>query len=614
VRNRKAQAILAMLALGAGPTLSRERLAATLWSESAADQARQSLRQTLLDMKRALGPEGEALLAVTRSELTLRQPLDSDVAALLDAAERDPTPPEGVEWRALPETLLAGLDDLDPAFGDWLAGRRATLLERLAQAMEARLDAAAEAEARGWATALMALDPTHEPACRRLMRADAARGDVRAALKRYAALWDRLDEELGAEPSPETQALAVEFKSLEAPPARPAQRPALTLCVGEFLMNGLDAALGYLVRGFRQDLLATLTPYREWVVIEPGPGGAPAADGVYALEGYAYPARDGVRINVTLKDVAARRFVWGQQEVALALEGWFETCRLTTRRIAAALDVRVTDDRLSRRPGEDVALPLYDKLLLARDLLARWEREADARAQRLLEDVLAQDPGFARAKIGLAQLLCSRHLVTPGAPRVGPADAHVAALAREAAEADPLDAEARLCLGWACAMLERCDPAAEAFVAAAELNPTHPRTLASAADGLALCGRDAEAAALAEASLTLDLGASRRLWGHRGSAWLHMGEFERALEALERADGALPHSVGQHAAALAALGRETEARAAWRRFSEAVSARWEGRGGADDSAVAAWLLASQPVADPARRERFAALIARARGV
>src|ERR671934_509931 len=60
VPTKKAQALLAYLALTPGQSHPREKLAALLWGDSAPGSARTALRQTLFVMRRALsGIEGE---------------------------------------------------------------------------------------------------------------------------------------------------------------------------------------------------------------------------------------------------------------------------------------------------------------------------------------------------------------------------------------------------------------------------------------------------------------------------------------------------------------------------------------------------------------------------
>src|SRR5262245_8176026 len=52
---KKAQALLAYLALAPGQRCPRERLAALLWGDATDEQARNSLRQTLFGIRAALG-------------------------------------------------------------------------------------------------------------------------------------------------------------------------------------------------------------------------------------------------------------------------------------------------------------------------------------------------------------------------------------------------------------------------------------------------------------------------------------------------------------------------------------------------------------------------------
>src|SRR5688572_26422161 len=51
---KKSQAMLAYLAVKPGQLVSRDKMAALLWSSTAPEQARQSLRQTLSTMRREL--------------------------------------------------------------------------------------------------------------------------------------------------------------------------------------------------------------------------------------------------------------------------------------------------------------------------------------------------------------------------------------------------------------------------------------------------------------------------------------------------------------------------------------------------------------------------------
>ena len=62
---RKAQALLAYLALAGPPTHPRSKLAALLWSDAEEEDARNNLRQVLFRTRRALGTDSRVLTVDT---------------------------------------------------------------------------------------------------------------------------------------------------------------------------------------------------------------------------------------------------------------------------------------------------------------------------------------------------------------------------------------------------------------------------------------------------------------------------------------------------------------------------------------------------------------------
>lgn len=209
---RKAQALLAYLAATPGHRATRERLASLLWGERFDEQARQSLRQTLMALRRSLDAVAPGLLLTDRGEVALaadrfvtdiadfeRAAADSQAAGLQVAAAL---------WRG---AFLADLDIPSPDFEDWLRGQRETWRLRqvsvqmqLAQRLLAAGDGAGAVLA---AAALAELDPLNE-AARRLELAILARfSGTAAAMKSYQRFAELLDSELGVAPEAETRAL-----------------------------------------------------------------------------------------------------------------------------------------------------------------------------------------------------------------------------------------------------------------------------------------------------------------------------------------------------------------------------------------------------------------------
>ena len=209
----------------------RDKLAALLWGDRGEDQARDSLRHTLVDLRKVL-PAG--LIAEGRSLALDPAAVDVDVVAFANQATVGT--PEALDQAA---TLYRG-DFLDgfvlrePAFEEWLVTER-TRLRELAVDVFVRLltqqrAAGRTAEAIQTAVRLLGLDPTQETAHRLLMRLYVQQGRRGAALRQYQTCVAVVRRELGAAPEPETRALYLELLQQEperaepAPAARPAQR------------------------------------------------------------------------------------------------------------------------------------------------------------------------------------------------------------------------------------------------------------------------------------------------------------------------------------------------------------------------------------------------------
>lgn len=213
---RKGRALLAALAVARRHALPRARLAQLLWERSDPEQARASLRQALVQLRRA-GVE----LAVEDLE-TVALPPDAalDVAAFAKAVARGAHAEAARLYRG---DFLEGQAFRDPAIEEWLRAERARLRGLATGALEAELDRlGARGEAEAVAQRLLSLDPLREPAHRCLMRIDAARGAPAAALARFNALRDLLRRELDTAPEAETTAL---FHAIRARRSRAAAAP-----------------------------------------------------------------------------------------------------------------------------------------------------------------------------------------------------------------------------------------------------------------------------------------------------------------------------------------------------------------------------------------------------
>jgi len=123
------------------------------------------------------------------------------------------------------DVLAAGLVLEDEPGADWAQPARAEQAEftqRVRRVLAAAALATGDAAAVAAAAAAVSGDPYDERARRSLMRAFAAAGEPARALASYAELRDLLQEELGADPAPETQQLHLAVLREQEPPPDPA--------------------------------------------------------------------------------------------------------------------------------------------------------------------------------------------------------------------------------------------------------------------------------------------------------------------------------------------------------------------------------------------------------
>lgn len=239
---RKAKAIVKLLALQHDHTLHREQLMETLWPDLDAEAAARNLRKSLYHLRAAfaaqrLPPPFETPI---RDTLVLGRKVCVDVDAFRDAAAvargsaADPY---------LYETALSLYQsDLLPEdiYEDWTTGARERLVdERLQLMLELAciyLRAGPAERAIHLLQDVVQIDPLREEGHRALMQAFAGSGDCARGIRQYLACRQALQQELGLEPSEETRALydqIVGLQRLRAPagPSRtvwpPPQEPQI---------------------------------------------------------------------------------------------------------------------------------------------------------------------------------------------------------------------------------------------------------------------------------------------------------------------------------------------------------------------------------------------------
>jgi DNA-binding SARP family transcriptional activator/predicted ATPase len=212
---RKAEALLAYLALTPGRSYPREKLASLLWGGMREPQARRGLRQALFTLRKAVATEPPALLIAGDSVAANPAAVDVDVVEFERwVAEGTPEAMERATALYRGE-LLEGLSLQEAPFEEWLLAERERLrevaLEALAKVLLEQRRTGANEAALQTALRLLALDPLQEPVHRALMRLYVELGRRSAALRQYQLCVGVLQRELGVEPETLTKQLYQEI-------------------------------------------------------------------------------------------------------------------------------------------------------------------------------------------------------------------------------------------------------------------------------------------------------------------------------------------------------------------------------------------------------------------
>src|SRR5262245_27239890 len=222
---KKAQALLAYLALPLGQPHAREKLAALLWGDMREAQARAGLRQALFALRKAMGTS--APLRMVGETVGL-----DPACVVVDVAAFEQRVAHGTR-DALEDVaalyqgdLLEGLTLQEAPFEEWMLAERLRLREMAVEALgrllaQQREAGAAEAAIRT-AVRLVALDPLQEGVHRTLMRLHAQMGRRGAALRQYQLCVAALHRELRAEPDDEPRALYQQILQRQPMAAAPA--------------------------------------------------------------------------------------------------------------------------------------------------------------------------------------------------------------------------------------------------------------------------------------------------------------------------------------------------------------------------------------------------------
>ncbi len=217
---RKSQAMLAYLAVKPGQLVSRDKMAGLLWSSTAPEQARQSLRQTLSTLRKELASVSPQKILVEEGDF-----LSLDATQVrCDVVEFETLVMTGTAEALDPATKLYSGDFLDgfhideEKFDQWVLAERDRLhrmaLRAHAQLVEQLTRSGSIDEAIAIAQQSLRVDHLQESMHRTLMRLYLQSGDLLNALQQFDVCSKILRRELDVDPDAETRSLQHEIVEL----------------------------------------------------------------------------------------------------------------------------------------------------------------------------------------------------------------------------------------------------------------------------------------------------------------------------------------------------------------------------------------------------------------
>ena len=629
LRSRKARALMGYLLVSGGAAERREKLASLLWSESTTEQAFDSLRHCISELRRAERSGGFPFLEADRETIRIDR---GKVRTDLDELKARLSSGEIAACRHLltkPHlALLAGAEADDPVFDNWLLVERERQGEALVNDMLGvlRKGALNPRDRIDLVRAIEQFDPYQEDAVRIHMELLADEGNVVGAAAFFERYRTRLSREYDVEPSEELAEFAETLarRKAAAPaairpasigvqaaappePARSLSRIPTITVLRAATPNGAEQ-LEQWTSAFCRELVSALSRFKEWSVIAPGaePNLFDAGQGDtlaelsalsvdYALVASLSEVAGSRALNVRLLECATRSMLVSDQYPANS-DNWPGVFNDICSRVASRIQISIATTRLrsvaDRSPQQRQA---YDLWLEGEMLGWLWQPDSEKRSVELFQAAIELDPRLACAYASWASVLNTRWIICPGWPEDAADRERAYALAKQAVLLDPLDCRNHIHLGWSHILARRFEPAELHFQLAYDLNPSSPDNMLGCGIAISFCGDHDRAKGLCDRAVALNRFRPTHYWSYRASIELLARNFENCITAVAMAPDLIPDLQGWAAVAYAHLGRKTEAAAALDQFYSAMRKQWHGKPKPSDADLRRWFVDIFPI-------------------
>jgi len=475
LRGRKARALLAFVATHPNRTVGRERAADLLWSDRGAEQARNSLRQTIAEIRAAL-PSSSAIV-VDRDTIGFSpgEPI-TDIQAISEAVGGGDAHRLADAIEQVGDMFLADLGGLSPAFDDWLLAERVRQTERLVETVlegcSVMMANARPSDIQTILRGLDRLDPWNEAVARLGLEADFAAGDMAALHRRYRRLEEVLKREFGIRPAEETRLLfdrlsrsqpvqgpaRVSIRTTQDTKDYPAVPPTVLVSAVETVTTSQEAS--EIAAIITDDIRTALAKHHELRVLsldgsdlERVERFCAGAVSTYMLSGRLRQLGDEIRINLLIGRADNGVVIWSNQFVLDRDDLAEAVDQLVARAVGAAFPV--IDRDLAADTNEQEDGDTVRTYIGARRLIAHGRTLEDVRrGVEKLEALIARDPRHVSSRLLLARMYNTDFWRHVAGHDVASFRARAAELTQQAMAIDPSSHQVQIRLAW-CSLRER---------------------------------------------------------------------------------------------------------------------------------------------------------------
>lgn len=580
ISKKKDSAVLAYMVWHAGQPIPRSSLVDLCWSESGKPQGKDSHRQAIRSIKKALGPEYSAFLQLDRLSVTF--------LADGDRLRRDYDDAFDTVMLDQSLTLLDGLENVSAVFDDWLSNRRKEIAQAQIGLAERQIHAEQEGspDALAMAHHILAIDPIHEGAVRTAMIAHAKAGELPRAQQLFQDLEKRVKAREFSVSQKTREVLAqlheqnptASHKLLARYPGGPASTvngngmPAIQVTA----LTPLDILpdMARAVSLLNEDLAARLSQVREFKTVL---GDAPS-EAEYELGGHIADERGALKVSVHVTSRQSGERIWSHMcEIPFAKQTDHSEFVET---VVGGLVGEIERDQRSRLKVEDRQNWTAYQWYLGGKAAIIYAKDADylLEAEPCFERAIELDEDFVPAYPALiASYNSSRRHTSPGQDwREG--NDRAMKLLRELLMHDAQYPNAHISKAWCLMRRRQFDLAEQSLEAAVRLKPYEPARLNAIGTAYVYLGDLDRAETFYDTAERRMVHDMDYMMTDRGELHYFRRDYETALTFLDIGEISNPlQPKCFRCATLAQLGRLSEAQQEAKEVIELFRERWTGK-------------------------------------